>query len=154
MGLCVDSGEFIDTDKDTHFTGAIAQNAVEEENIGMPANWATLQIQKAIISNITIASDQNLDWEVQFFSNDTQSDTDADVDSAITSFRFSASDGKQVGDAGLWRYDANPAHKEFEYEDRDRTSEWHIALANRSVTTKAAGATGEVVVRFRATPIV
>ena len=154
MGLCVDSGEFIDTDKDTHFTGAIAQNAVEEENIGMPANWATLQIQKAIISNITIESDQNLDWEVQFFLMIRRVILMPMLIRRLLRFA-SASDGKQVGDVGLWRYDANPAHKEGpEYEDRDRTSEWHIALANRSVTAKAAGATGEVVVRFRATPII
>lgn len=149
----VDSAEFIDTVKTTHFTGALAQNAIEEENIAMPTNWGLVLHNKAVISNITIDSDQNLDWEVQFYAKDTQSDTDEDTDSFITSFFFSSSDGKQNAGTGLWKYDANPAHKEFDYEDEDRTSEWHITLVNRSVTAKTAGAAGSLKVRFRATPI-
>jgi len=144
---------FTDTDKDTHFTGAIAQDAVEEENVGFPADWATCKIQKCSVTNVSILSDQQLDWELQFYSTDAHSNTDADVDTFITALDFIGTDAKQNAGAGLWRYDLDPATFPFEYVDADNTSEFHITLINRSAVAKNAGATGEVKVRITAEPI-
>jgi len=150
----VDSGENIDSDKDVHFVGALAQNAGEEANISFPANWVTLNVQKVKVLNISVLSDQPLDWELQFYAKDTQADTDADVDSFITSMFFDTTDSKQIGGSGLYSYDANPAHLPFVYDDQDRTSELHLTLVNRNATAKTAGATGEVKVRIYVEPIV
>jgi hypothetical protein len=149
----VDSVEYVDSDKDTHFTDALTQHAVEEENIDFPSDWGTLQVQKCEISSISVLSDQLLDWEVQFYATDGHSNTDADTDSYITSITFNSSDGRQNASTGLYRYDANPAFLPFIYHDEDRTSEFHISLVNRSATAKASGGTGEVKLRIQATPI-
>lgn len=145
--------EITASDKDTHFTDAINQNAVEEENISFNSDWATAQIQKAEVSGVTILSDQQLDWELQFYSKDTQSDTNADTDSLITSIVFNSTNARQNADTGLWRYDGNPAFLPFYYHDQDNTGEWHLSLVNRSITAKTAGAAGEVVVKISARPI-
>ncbi len=150
----VDSGEYVDSDKDTHFTGALAQNASEEENIAFPSDWGTLGVQKLNIRNISVLSDQPLSWELQFYATDGQGNADADTNSFITSLIFDASDAKQNDGTGLYSYDANPAHLPFVYHDEDNTSEFHLTLVNRSAAAKTAGAAGEVKVRIHAEPIV
>lgn len=145
--------EITASDKDTHFTGALIQNAAEEENISFNADWATAQMQKAEVSAVAVVSDQQLDWEIQFYSTDTQGDTDEDVDTFITSILLPATDGKQNAATGLYRYDANPAFLPFYYHDADNTGEWHITLVNRSATAKTAGAAGSLVVKISARPV-
>ncbi len=143
------------SDKDTHFTGALATDVAEEENISFNTDWATAGIQVAEVTNVSIESDQRLDWEVQFYATDGQADTsDIDNDSFITSILFSGSDGKQNAATGQWKYDANPAFLPFSYIDEDNSSEWHITLVNRAGTAKNAGATGEVVIKVHAVPAI
>lgn len=150
----VDSFEITSSDKDTHFTGAIAQNAFEEENIAFPTDWGLLQYNRAEILNISLESKENLDWEVQFYATDGHADTsDLDVDSYITSILFPATDGKRNAGTGQWKYDANPAHVPFIYHDEDNSSEYHITLVNRSAAAKTAGAAGQAVVKIHANPI-
>ncbi len=151
----VDSFEIIASDKDTHFTGSIAQNAVEEENIAFPTDWGLIQCNKCQILNVSIEADQPLDLEVLFFANDVHSDTDLDLDRAITSLFFSAADAKRTGNplAGQYRYNLDPATFPFIYHDEDNSSEFHITLINRDATTKNAGGTGEIVLTIHAVPI-
>ncbi len=149
------SFELVSSDKDTHFTGSLTQNSVEEENISFPTDWVTMGIQKNEVRNVSLESDQPLDYEVLFFANDVHSDTDLDLDKAITSLFFSATDAKRTGNplANQYRYNLDPATFPFIYHDEDNTSEFHITLINRDATTKNAGGTGEVVLTIHAVPI-
>jgi len=129
------------TDKDTHFTEAIAQNGHEEENLtGLPSNVIT-------IKQIVILSDQNLNFDVAFFGTDGFANADLDVDSYLGSVNLDlATNGFQLGGSGqyyLW-----VTNVDFEYTDADGDNELHVALYNNSATGKNAGATGEVVIKF------
>ena len=152
----------IRSDKDTHFTGALAQNAGEDEDLAHPsyAGFPTaghakkpdaIASSRIFIRELRVWSDQNLSWEVQFYSKDTFDDTDADVDTFLGSFTFAVADGLQVAGAGLYRY--NQTKLELFYYDADKTGEIHMKLVNRSTTSKNAGATGEVVVEIAAEPL-
>ena len=139
------------TDKDTHFTGAIAQNASEEENVVLPGALAGIRGNaRGYIRSITVVSDQQLAWELGFFSADSFEDADADVDTHIAAWPFQAADGIQIAATGLYRYYVDGLA--IPYLDDDGTFELHVALINRSATGKNAGATGEVAVEFEIEP--
>lgn len=153
MSLLLDSAAIIRTDKDSHFTGAIAQFAAEEENIGFPTDWATVGIQKVQIESLTLISDQALSYDIQFYSKDTFANTDIDSDKFVKTFKFVQGDGIQRAGANQYYYDISPDSLPYTYIDEDNSSEFHIALINRSATAKNAGATGEVTLIINAVPI-
>lgn len=139
----------LSSDKDTHFTGALATNAGEDENITGLKNNAIL------ITGIAVVSDQNLDWDVQFYATDGFDDTDLDTDSFVGVFKFVAADGDQVAATGPYKYSTGSSSNRFigiDYYDVDETKELHVKLVNRNATSKNAGATGEVVVTFSYLP--
>lgn len=143
----------IRTDKDAEFTGAIAQNAGEDENLTFPgyasAAIGNLEAQARFwVRELRIWSDQNLSWEVQFYSKDIFDDTDADLDTFLGAHQFAVADGLQIGGSGLYRYVATGLS--LFVKDGDGTGEVHVKLVNRSATSKNAGATGEVVLEIGA----
>jgi len=144
--------EKIRSDKDTHFSGALAQNAIELENLSFPADWGTVGIQECVIEGITIQADQNLEWDVFIWATDGHSDTDLDLDKFIDFTNFATTDGKQIAGAGQYYY-SSPSNLSIPYRDDDKTSELHVGLVNKSATAKNAGATGEVVVEFHVRPV-
>ena len=141
------------SDKDSHFTGSLIQDAGEEENIGFHADWVTANVNLVNIENVNIQSDQPLDWELAFFKNDTQADTDLDTDSFITSIKFYGSEAKQIAATGQYYYSPNPAISTFIYNDGDGTNEFHLMLINRSTESKLEGSSGEVVVTISCAPV-
>jgi hypothetical protein len=133
------------SDKDTHFTGAIAQNAKEDENLtGMAAN-------KIRIKRVTCQSDENLAWEIQLWETDTFDDVDLDLDSYKASVIWAAADAMQIGAANQWYYDSGAL--DIPCEDLDGTFELHISLCNRSAAAKTAGANGEFIVMVEYEPV-
>ena len=132
--------EIIQSDKDSDFTGALAQNA------GADANLTGLLANDVMIRDVVVLSDQQLAWEIQLYSADTFDNADADLDTYLGSIRFAESDGLQVADTGLFKYDVHGLA--LRYRDDDGSNELHIKLVNRSSTSKNAGATGEVVVKI------
>jgi hypothetical protein len=136
----------VSTDKDTHFTGSIAQNAKEDENI------TGLGFNSGLVVTVTIISDQNLSWDVYFWGTDGADDTsDLDNEKFLGRVSFAASDGDRIGAANQYRYTTNHSNQPYQpirYIDLDGTEELHVSLVNRSGTSKNAGATGEVVVQF------
>ncbi len=143
--------EFIRSDKDSHFTGAIAENAKEDESINMPSNWRASNITSMIIRGIAIQSDQNLEWDVAIWSSATTDDTDLDLNKFIDYINFQATIGKQIGGTGQYYYALSNLF--IPYSDEDNTGKIHCSIINRSVTAKNAGATGEIVVIFSALPV-
>lgn len=141
------------SDKDTHFTGTIAQNANENENIVVPGCLAGIRGNvRSYLRSITILSDQNLAWEIMMFSADSFDDADADVDTMIGWWQFSTAGAVQIAAAGLFRYYIDGLA--VPVLDDDNTSEIHIMLLNRSATGKNSGATGEIVVELVLEPMV
>jgi len=135
------------SDKDTHFTGAIIQNATEEENLtGLTSN-------KITITKIVIQADQALDFAVLLFGKDTFDATDLDTDSFQSFVELDLSaHGIQIGATGQYYFDLSDLS--IDYIDEDSTDELHIALLNKSATSKTAGAAGEVKITITYTPTV
>ncbi len=154
VGTILGASEIISSDKDTHFTTQLVTNAVEEENISFPSAWVTAGIQTVEIRNITAQSDQNLQWDIQFYATDAHSSTDLDLDKFVTTLNFATSDGIQNAGTAQFRYDKNPTFIPFMYTDEDNSSEFHITLVNRDGTTKNADATGEIVIKIHAVPVI
>lgn len=142
---------YIDSDKDTHFTGAIAQNAMELEAIDLPADWQTAKIREIVIEGISIQADQNLEWDVFIFSKSTAEDADIDLDAFVDYTNYPTTSGKQIAGAGQFYYAT--ADMEIPYVNLDHESKIIIGLVNRSATGKNAGATGEVKIRVAARPV-
>ena len=143
--------KFIASDKDTHFTGALAQNAIESESINMPTPWQTAGVQKCVISELNFQSDQDLDWEVIFWRNSDYDESDMDNSKVIDRITVAASTSEQIAGAGQFIYE-NPLAQSIEYVDEDNTSKIHVSLVNRDATGKNAGATGEVALTIGCTP--
>lgn len=138
------------TDKDVHFTGAIAQNAEEEENIVLPGSCGG-NAARVIVRAIAIVADQDLDWELWFWGTDLFDEADLDNDKFLGKAVFAAAEGTQIGGAGtFYSYKEGLA---IPLADYDGTGEMHVSLVNRNVTGKNAGATGEIVVLFWVEPM-
>lgn len=129
------------SDKDTHFTEAIAQNNSEEENItGLEAN-------KIRITRITLTADEELNFRVWLFGTDGFTNTDMDSDRYITWENFDlTTNGKQYTNTGFYRFDKT--NLKIDYEDLDATNELHIALECLSAAGKSSGSAGEVVIEI------
>jgi hypothetical protein len=140
------------TDPDDQFTGALATNATENENLVLNAALAGVNgAAQGLIRSITIVSDQNLAWELQWYTADTFQNADPEVDSFLSYWAFAAADGVQVAATGLYRYYVDGLA--IPYKDADASGEMHISLINRSVTSKNAGATGEIKVTLGVEPM-
>jgi hypothetical protein len=140
---------YLRTDKDTHFTGAIAQNAKEDESIAFPNPMA--RTNECIIEGIAIQADQNLEWDIFIWSGSEYDNTDLDSDKFIEFVNFTATEQKQIAASNQF-YTAKTGLS-IPYRDTDATNKLHVSLCNRSVTAKNAGANGEVVIVFMLRPI-
>ena len=147
--------QLISSDKDSHFTGALAQHAIEVEDI------TGLKAGTGMIISCMLQSDQNLDWTVYLFATDGHTDTDLDLDYCIGVIEFVQADGIQIASANQYYYstsNSSQPFRQFPYWDKDALDtpsgayELHVGLVNRNTTAKNAGATGEVVVRIGYAP--
>jgi hypothetical protein len=142
----------IRTDKDVHFTGALATGAYEEENIE-----TALSCKKMAVLQAEMLSDQNLDYELWFFSKDTYDDVNLDDDAFLGKLDFDlATDGYQYGGSGKYYLSHEYAQPLILIDDdvgSGQGAEIHVALMNRDAVSKAAGGTGEVVVILTVEPV-
>lgn len=67
----------IRSDKDVHFTGALAKNESEQENL------TELISNKIIIQGVAISAAQSLHFRLEFYSKDSFTDSDLDEDTFI-----------------------------------------------------------------------
>lgn len=142
---------YLDSDKDTHFTGVLAQNAIENESIDFPDLMGGVGVTDIIIEGISIQSDQNLEWDIILWSDDSYNTTDLDTADMVDYFNFPAASGKQIAGANQYYYPLPANYISIPYRSKD--SKMHVGLINRSATAKNAGATGEVKVRFMIEPV-
>jgi len=125
------------TDKDTHFTGALATGNKEDENI------SGLLGTKIRVLDIAIQADQALNLWLMFWRKNTFNNIDLDIDTFIGMVQLDLSTfGKQVGGAGQYYMSIEDAN--IDYEDEDGTNELHVSLYNADAVPKNAGVTGEI----------
>ena len=135
------------TDKDTHFTGAIVQFDHETENL------TGLTDDRIFIRGVNIQSDQNLKFRLIFWTKDTFSNADLDVDTYIDDVILDMSDVEntfRINNSG--QYYLNVSSLNILYEDEDSSKELHCSLQNLSPTSKNAGASGEVQLDIKYAP--
>ena len=139
------------SDKDTHFTGALATDALELETLGDTAGTSQNRVPSfpAIIQRLTVISDQNLAWDVMLFKSTFTPplSTDCDLHPLVEWLEFKATDAKRVGGAGLYMYTWTSF--EIVYTNTDAPGQIHVGLINRDAVAKNAGATGEVIVELQ-----
>lgn len=133
------------SDKDSNFTGAIVQNAIESENItGLTANEIT-------ITGISIIADENLSFRAWLFETDDFQEANFDSDEFVEFVDLDlAANGVQIAGVGAYYY--AQTNLNIDYADLDATNELHIALQNLSAGAKTAGAAGEVVLKISYIP--
>ncbi len=153
VGTILGAFEITSTDKDTDFEGSATDGVALEEDISFLADWVTTGIQTVEIINLTIQSDQNLQWDISLYATDAHGNSDQDLDKIITTVNYATTDAIQTAAANQWRYDKNPTFIPFMYTDEDNSSKYHITLIPRGAT-KNAGATGKVVIKIHAVPVI
>lgn len=129
----------IETDKSTDFTTALAQYVKEDEDI------TGLDLNKVAIYAIVIISEQQLNFRVHFYSDDTFATASwiGFIDLNLTA------DGIQISNTGKWLLNITPESDSLLlYEDEDETKELHIALENLSSAAKKADAAGELTLKI------
>jgi hypothetical protein len=109
------------------FTGALATNVIESENI------PGLLCDKVRITGLTMRSSQNLNYRMYLYSNDRFS-SDYKLMASI-GLNLPAS-GYQIGATGYYFLDVQSL--DIDYEDEDGTREIHASLENLSATSKTA----------------
>lgn len=126
----------LSSDKDNHFTGAIAQDAKEDEDIiGLKSNHIR-------ITRVAIQADENLRFRFLLWKTDGKDDADLDVDSFLAAIDLDIpSEGLRIAGANQYYLskDVN-----IPYCDEDDTFELHCSLQCVSLAGKTAGAAGEV----------
>ena len=140
---------FATTDKDVDFTGALAQNAAATASIAVPQMPSSSQVR---LNNIEIISDQNLAWEVWLWATSSFNNNASDLDAVYPYGRwaFTAADGVQIAGTGPWYYFISGLG--VPYQDGQNLSKLNVMLVNRSATSKNAGASGEIVIKFALEP--
>lgn len=134
---------------------ACAQNAmitVDIKNNSVGAGGAV----KSRIRSLTLMSDQQLAWEINFFGTADYVSLVAVFESVhfLGRFGFQAADGSQIAGAGAFYYyidGLDIAYQDFDFSNKVRNpvadiGVVHVGVVNRSATAKNAGATGRLVV--------
>lgn len=126
----------IRSDPASHFTGAIAQNAMEVEALDAPSASFT-------ITRIALMAEENLDWDVVFFANANGNDADPADNALIDSIPLRASDinGRQIAGTGLFLYGVS----DFRLPIQSDSRALHVGLVCRSAAGKTASAGGGAV---------
>jgi len=141
------------SDKDNHFTGSVVQNAKEDESLAKDVEGKSLNYSEWEVTQVIILSDQQLHFELYFWSSADYDDTDPDADAFLGSVDLDlAVSGKQIDAAGLWRMDVELSPRIRIVDLDDNSKSIHMSLVNRSVAAKNAGSTGEVVVKLALAP--
>jgi hypothetical protein len=106
------------------------------------------------LNNIEIISDQNLAWEVWLWATSSFNNNASDLDAVYPYGRwaFTAADGVQIAATGPFYYFISGLG--VPYQDGQNLSKLNVMLVNRSATSKNAGASGEIVIKFALEPAV
>ncbi len=129
------------SDKDTHFTGAIALNAKEDEDLtGLLSN-------KIRIIGVSLQAKENLSFRAIFWKTDGFDNVDLDLDRFCGEVVIDLpTNGYQI--AGANQYYLDMRGLDLDYEDEDASNELHVSLMCLTAAGKTAAAAGEVVIEI------
>lgn len=139
----------IRSDKDANYTTQLLPSGLDIESFSnLPGN-DNVQPVSVEINRVTVLSDQNLNWDVMLFRNNTsQPNADADLDAMVHWVSFTDGDAVQVTDtADVYRYSLSELNLKYTPDNRV----FHVGLVNRSAASKNPGASGEVVIELQGT---
>lgn len=140
------------TNPATQFRGTLAQNAGADLDLLLPPTlqgiggtaWGSLR-------SLTIASIQNLAWELWIWTSATHSTLTAGVTASGTNWlgrwTFAAADAVQEAGTGDFVYYIDGL--DIPYHDDDAAGKLHMTLINRSAAGKLANDAGAVQVKGR-----
>ncbi|MBT9142837.1 MAG: hypothetical protein DDT29_01233 [Dehalococcoidia bacterium] len=133
------------TNKDLHFTEAIAQNMTEREIV------SGLIADKIRIISLAIQSRERLRYRLILFSGRGFTNTNLNLDTFRSEQEFDLPVwGLRIGEIGQFYMSIDGLS--IEYEDKERTRTLYVALQNLSIARKSVGAAGEVVLEFTYAP--
>jgi hypothetical protein len=142
------------TDATVQWTGALATNAAATADITLTSYPGYNGQIESILRGITVASVQNLAWEFDFFMSNTYQGSSTNTDTFIGRWSFAATDGVQIAATGDYLYYIDGLEIPLWNTDTAAitggngavagTAQLHIALVNRSATSKIAGASGNI----------
>jgi hypothetical protein len=120
----------------SHYDTALNQHAIDIEDLG------ALSTPMVIVSRVIVWSDQNLDWDIAFFRNNTsQPDNSPLEDHGLFDLvSFVVADGLQIAGTGPFIYVRSNLEVRYFTEEQRAV----IGLINRNAAAKNAGATGNV----------
>ena len=139
------SFQYVQTDKDLHFTEKLTQNASEYEDFVVTGTGP----MPCYIESIRLWSTQNLAYLVGFHRTDNTTpgadDTDDyDKNTLVDFWSFVAGDGFAVASGYLY----SVTGMSIPYRDEDNSGELHVSFHNRSSTDKRSVASGYVQMTF------
>ncbi len=139
------------TDPTANFRAAIAQNAKTDLSLTLPPTLQGVNGNaRSVLRSLTIASIQNLDWELWLWESATHAVLTGGVTAAGTNvvgrWTFAAGDGIQdvTGDY-IYYIDG----LDIPYFDADNSGKLHMSLVNRSAASKSANDAGAIQVKGR-----
>lgn len=135
----------------TQFRAAIAQNNKTDLDLLLPPTLQGINGNaRGTITSLTIASIENLAWELWLWESATHATLTAAVVAAGTNvigrWSFVAADALQDV-AGDWIYYIDGL--DIPYFDADNTGKIHLSLVNRSAASKTANDAGAIQVKGR-----
>lgn len=146
-----ESVAFVDSDVAAHFTDALVQYASEYEDLDLTGTGGAGGQGRCFITSIRLMAAQNLIWMVSFHNKDnTAPGTDSVIghlynqNTMIDFWEFTVADARILG-ASAYVYSVTGL--KIPYRDDEGKGQLHIALHNRSTTSKIA-ATGYVHARI------
>lgn len=138
--------EIFSTSSTSHFTGLIAYQGHESENI------KRLSTNRYLVRGVNIQSTQPLKFLLEFYGSDTFDSSNIDTDTFIDHIELDMTSYPAFRVNNANQYKLNVGGLEVLYEDYDRTKELHITLHNLSPTSKNAGTTGAVQLDIKMSP--
>ena len=137
----------------SQFTAEIgADDPHDSESIDFPADWNTAGVNKVLIHDVSIASEELLPWQISLYGNSTQSTSNYTLNQFVTSVAFSTANITVNNGSYNYENEADFRAPIF-YEDKDKTSKLHVTLTNTSDTSKTINAAGEIKIRFLCEPL-
>ena len=132
---------YLRTDKDAHFTGAVAIGDTENETL------TGLGSDKVIIRRVVVEAIENRALTIAFFAASTFQTVDLDTDAYLGEVQFLAADGVRMNAATYPQYVYDSGELNMPYIDAEAAGQLNVAYVCRDAAGKAAGAAGYVTVR-------
>lgn len=135
---------FYRTTPESEFTDALAQNAVENERLVLPAGFGG----RVLLRSLSVVSAENLSWEINLWETASFGGALIGADEFLGRWQFSSSDGLQIAGAGLYRYYIDGLLVSFVTKVVEQQTRLYASLVNRSAGAKSAGAAGAIRIGF------